>query len=129
MNLAEFAESTHKNGGGSFSFNGEEIPTSGYMVGGVTPSVILDPGTTLPRLILDLLHFYQRNQEHLDKDGLFLGTWVDPETGKIYLDVSQRVADLEEALKIGDLRGEIAIWDVINGQEISVQDRTVSELI
>ncbi|GAA4071582.1 hypothetical protein [Streptomyces hundungensis] len=50
--------------------------------------------------------------------GLFYGAWVDG--GLVYLDLSVNVRDREEAEAMGRLESQLAIFDVANGDVISL---------
>ncbi|MER7986957.1 hypothetical protein ABTY53_15385 [Streptomyces noursei] len=51
-------------------------------------------------------------------EGLFYGAWVDGEL--VYLDLSVNVADRAEAEAMGRLESQLAIFDVVNGDVISL---------
>ncbi|MGW1867977.1 hypothetical protein ACWCPS_20700 [Streptomyces mauvecolor] len=50
--------------------------------------------------------------------GLFYGAWVDE--GLVYLDLSMNVIDRSEAVAMGHLESQLAIFDVANGDVISL---------
>lgn len=52
---------------------------------------------------------------------LYIGSWVDSETGKVHLDVSENIYELDAALTLARQNDQIAIWDVINNQEIRLK--------
>lgn len=62
--------------------------------------------------------FRQKNKDVLSEDGVVLGTWLDPDTGNIYLDISKRFEDKAEAIKYASEHNEKAIWDVKNMENI-----------
>lgn len=45
------------------------------------------------------------------------GSWLDAETGTLYLDLSSHHADFSEALNALHVRGELALWDVADAVE------------
>lgn len=49
-----------------------------------------------------------------------IGSWTDQETGDLYLDVSYWYEDRAVALEVAQYRGEKAIWDLANAEEIRV---------
>lgn len=52
------------------------------------------------------------------KQGQLLGTWTDK--GKLYIDKTEHIKDLDEAIGRAKARGEIAIWDIKNKKEIRI---------
>lgn|GEM_PF-422919 len=59
-------------------------------------TVILSPGTDLPRT---LAAFIDANATSLREPDCWLGTWIDPDTGNCYLDITAIHLCLEEALR------------------------------
>ena len=47
------------------------------------------------------------------KRGCYAGFWV--ENGKVYCDLSKRIATKQQAVAIGKATGEIAVWDWKHG--------------
>lgn len=52
----------------------------------------------------------------LSKDGVFLGTWVDE--GKVYIDISENITDIENAKTVGIARKQLAIFDCFKKEVI-----------
>ena len=122
---------TMENEGMSLQLTDASVPTDGYMVA-------CDPGdnadirkaTVKPasefssqeeyeeEFKSQMADFVRRNADVLTRDGMHLGTWLDPETGICYFDISERVEDVEEAKRLGAQRNEISVWDVKNMTEI-----------
>lgn len=50
-----------------------------------------------------------------------IGSWLDSETGRVYLDAGTRHATRAVALRVARVRGELAIWDEQLMREIRVQ--------
>jgi len=48
----------------------------------------------------------------------FIGVWVDKANEKVYIDISVWIKNREQAVQKGIDEGQIAIWDIENGQEI-----------
>lgn len=48
------------------------------------------------------------------------GIWTDPTDGRIYVDPCEHVADRAAALELARERGELAIWDWVAGESVSV---------
>jgi hypothetical protein len=95
------------------------LPTDGYMVGGVVPSLILAPEAAK----------YSRTDAWIDEHwtklkasgDVFAGIWTDTETGLVYVDLSERYDDLYTALAVATARGELAIWDVASSKEVRTE--------
>lgn len=95
----------------------EGVPSpheAGYYVGGVCPSLVFDSVHDVDR---GELAWWIGNKGPSAK---FFGAWIDEEDGKVYFDVTQHFQTLQAALWVGQLRNEIAVWDIANGEEIRV---------
>jgi hypothetical protein len=93
-------------------------PISGYMVGGLVPSLILEPGQPLRE---DIETWIETQRKVIALPAPWFGIWEDSETGKIYVDLSQQYEDLYTALAVADSRKELAIWDVASAQEVRTE--------
>lgn len=51
----------------------------------------------------------------------YFGVWRDSESNIDFFDAVEVHSDLQEALRAAHLRGEIAIWDLANAEEIRVE--------
>lgn len=51
-------------------------------------------------------------------DTAHVGVWTDPVTGKVWIDNTVIVKDLDEALALGRQNGELAIWDFAKNEEV-----------
>jgi len=140
--LRELQRTAIADGGLSLSFADGTAPESGYMVSfeakndlGIISKADFEDPEKGPRAIFD---FLMDNQEFLDGDGNFFGVWFDndentydtegnvtgtkPEAERnpsYFLDVSQNVADRQEAIDLGIERNQKAIWDVVKQESIS----------
>ena len=65
------------------------------------------------------------NQDALDKSQHMLGLWRNPDDGKVYVDISLYVPDLETALRLGRAHDQLAIFDLAAGETITVDRRTI----
>ena len=92
----------------------EKVPLLGYYVGGVRPGLVVSDVSELDRG--DLAWFVGTTNAR------FFGVWKDTETGDIYFDAVTWITGLGEALYVAAERGEIAIWDIQNGEEIRVKE-------
>lgn len=93
--------------GGTYSVDGKAVPTAGYIVGGVVPSLI----NPTPAQIKDFV-------ETAPTD--YVGFWEDSATLALYVDAVDIVRTPEAAERLSKLRGEIAYFDVANGSEVRV---------
>ncbi len=62
--------------------------------------------------------FMDQHHEMLSQQGNFLGGWHDPDSGKIFLDISTNVQDRAEAIALGQKNNQISIYDVENGTTV-----------
>ena len=93
--------------GGTFNVNGRTVPTDGFFVGGVVPSLI----NPTPRQVLEFI-------ETVGTD--YVGFWEDSETLALYVDAVDHVHTARAAARLCELRSEIAYFDVTTGQEVRV---------
>jgi len=56
----------------------------------------------------------------------YLGSWTDPDTGMIYLDVVRVLQSRAEALELAESTGELAIWDLAASDAIFTPTGKVS---
>lgn len=89
------------------SINDLSVPVSGYAVAAAETQNSFGPSGLADVLILAPALGAQ-----------FVGGWLDEETGKFYFDATFVVDDLEEAKELGRRNGQIAIFDLANGEEI-----------
>jgi len=68
-----------------------------------------------------LIAFSRKNADLLAKDGHYLGTWVDSETGNVVLDVVIVVGTHEEAVRLGSQHDQDAYWDLGAKKEIRLK--------
>lgn len=112
MKLKQFKNRTLTNGGCSMSINGI-IPTSGYMVGIAGNERILNKQDFN---LKNIRAYVSDKFEKLVEPNMFIGSWENK--GKIYLDTSMNISNKEEAIRIARELGELAIFDIENGETI-----------
>ncbi len=104
-----------KDQGATVHRDGEANPHgSGYYVGGLFPS-----------LVFDSIHDVDRGEMAWwigTHPAQYYGIWEDDETGKVYIDAVQWAVSRYAAVSVGRDRGEIAVWDIKNGQEVRCND-------
>lgn len=106
-------DALHSGQDGSVHAETGHVPTKGYMVGGVSWTMVVSPELVDHYTILD---FLSAHKAVLSWDNYYVGWWEHK--GRIYFDVSQNISDRDSATEMGKLRGEIAIWDLDNSCEI-----------
>lgn len=117
------SEIYNKTMGGGYSVNVPtgDIPNEGLMMGiykNTDPrNKVLDKLTKK-----DIEQQYLANKSALDKQENYFGTWLDPESKKTYLDVSQKFApnELRKAVKFGERTNQIAGYNVGKGESFPV---------
>lgn len=100
------------NEGGTVPANDEPLPTTGYWIGGKYPPLVFKSVAELDRGEIAWWIGTHRAR--------WYGSWVDQETGKVHLDAVTHMHYRGTALDLGQVRGEISIWDISQGQEIRV---------
>ena len=106
--IEEIIEHTANNGGASINMATGNVPATGYMVSRAGSEII----TELPMMRDHLERFVQAYHEELDNTDTYLGTWLDPETGLVYLDISDNLDNLDTAVALGAERAQLAIYAV-----------------
>lgn len=105
--------------GGTVSLDGQPLPAYGYFVGGRITSLIIDlgdpaqPGADIDNFVKEV--------ESLP-DTSYLGWWTDEESGALYVDATTWVPDVDKALRLGEERGEIAIFDISVRSSLYLED-------
>ena len=64
-----------------------------------------------------LLAFALEHKDSLDDAGRYLGTWLDDDY-TLHIDVVEIIEDRDTAVSLGSLRNQIAIYDLLTGDEI-----------
>lgn len=118
MNLLNFLNDTITNGGASFNLlTGEYNPKNGYMVATSGHEVIIPieqyNQNTLAKYISEKASMLMGG---ITNDNYFLGSWIDGKN--VYLDISEKIDSLRDAMITGSNRKQLAIWDNGNSSEI-----------
>jgi hypothetical protein len=100
--------------GATISLYGSPAPVGGFYVGGSVESLVFGLGD--PIRFGPVRDFLSK----IETD--YVGFWLDDETGKTYFDAVDWYASESEALRVAAVRGELAVWDVLNDREIRVQE-------
>lgn len=93
--------------GGTFNRDGKSLPTAGYFVGGAVPSLINPTRAQVEEFVT-----------YVGAD--YVGFWEDSETLALYIDAVDHVHTDAAALRLSELRNEIAYWDIRAQDEIRV---------
>ena len=118
------------NGGSSTNLITGKSPKSGYMVC-INPerglAIDVPEGSKSEKIKAvreQVKGFIEKNRDLLFDEGAnkYMGTWVDTENNKLWLDVSTHFTNKQKAIKAANDGGEIAIFDVKNGTEIRLRD-------
>ena len=117
-------ELTATKGGASFNLHKGDLAGSDHYAVSVFPErgEILD-GPVSPEQLRD---FIGKNADLLEDPTNSIGTWHNQEDGKTYLDISVTVPSLDDALRLGREKGQIAIFDLKNFDEIKVPQSGVT---
>lgn len=123
MNLQTLVQDTIANGGASYNLvTGEYNPATGYMVAVASFGQVIEIGSnpTTAQVQKHVAEFIGKNAVALmggvGAPNKFVGTWTSG--GKLFLDVSVRIEDMDAALDIAERTNELAIWDCANGVAI-----------
>lgn len=102
----------------------EEAPVMGYAVGGdpQIPEVRIAGVRTAPLPVVKTLIDAHLELCHGWTDDGVAGGWV--REGDLYLDAPTIMWHLDDALRLAEERGELAIFDIENGREILLADQT-----
>lgn len=119
------AELTSKNDGASFNlFKGDLAGTPHYAVSVFPERGEVIQGQATPEHIAA---FVEKNQDLLQDPKNSIGTWFNKADGKTYLDISVTTPDIKEAATLGKANNQLAIFDLGNFQEISLQPHPSAE--
>jgi hypothetical protein len=114
-------ERVRENGGLSVNMVDGSEPKTGYMVakgsqyGSIASDADFYDPVKGPKILAD---YMKANKADLATGKNFLGLWHNKADGKVYLDVSENVLDLDDATQRGQSRDQISIWDVANFVEV-----------
>lgn len=121
--IAEIAlDSIAKTGGFSVHPVTTSSPTTGYMVSVVPESeTILNSKSDITGDLIG--KFLEENKSKFEsRPSLHVGGWIDSETGKVYLDLSERFDDIDDAIDAAEKTDQLAIWDLNEKSEIRKED-------
>lgn len=114
-------ERVRENGGLSVNMVDGSEPTSGYMVakgsqyGSIASEADFYDPIKGPKILAD---YMKNNKSDLATGKNYLGLWHNKDDGKVYLDISENIQNVDTARTLGAKRDQISIWDVANFAEI-----------
>lgn len=112
--VSELLEATMRDGGCTVDTKTFQ-PSSkaaGYFVGGTVPETVIEVSEHAAKSLKLAVSAALTNGVE------YLGTWVHE--NNIYVDGSQWITSLADAIKLGRERGELAIWDAGKAEEITL---------
>lgn len=127
MNFISVFDSIKANNGASYNLHTRTLnPDSGYMVAIPGFEQIVDIPEDLNKF-QDVVTSYCINRDMWDKivsnpDNIFIGFWIND--GKLYIDLTENIANEKEAVLTGYARNQIAIYDCANKQDIKMVAET-----
>jgi hypothetical protein len=74
----------------------------------------------------DLVDYAIQNNDLLSRPGHYLGAWHDPETHRVYLDISQVTNYPAEAAQLALAHDQIAYFDLGAGHSVTVNQQASS---
>lgn len=110
MDVHAILADTLKNGGGTYNLDGSAIPHNGFVValGRKFGAIVSDNSPIeFADMLTDIAAIgYAKT----------IGTWHNE--NRIYIDAVEIATDRNSAIELGELRNQIAIWDIANECEI-----------
>jgi hypothetical protein len=103
--------------GGTISLRGEDLPKTGYFVGGlVSPLIIPSPLEFAPDAKWEIEVFVSYLTESTDAS--YVGWWTDDETDNLWIDGTSWHPTELLAGNVGRERREIAVYDIAGQREV-----------
>jgi len=93
-------------------------PAAGYAVS-IFPDRSFGADASQMRLD-DLVNYVVQNADLLSDPGNHIGAWHDPETHRVYLDISRVVPTPDRAASLARAHDQIAYFDLSRGQSVTV---------
>lgn len=126
-NLAKVVVSrTREQGGLTINIQGT-TPTEGFVVSPYKPlERILEDARFTPE---EVAQYLTEQQATLQQAGHSLGTWYNSDDGRFYIDAVVVAPSQDEALALAAQHQQLAIWDVVNKQEIPVHAQTLPGVV
>jgi thioredoxin reductase len=119
---ALMADIDKPDGGFTYQPVTEEQPKGGYVVSPYPERSFAKDKITAT----DLYRYIQKNGDLLVEQHHYIGGWHDPESGKVFLDVSIAVPNEKEAERIAIEKDQISYFDVVNKRVVTVNKHATS---
>lgn len=131
-NMSEiFTRVKSPDGGGTITKDGRQSPISGFCYSPY-PEISQcynsaeDFAPDQKTLQNNLIKFYNKNKSYFKDGNSFIGFWNDPETGKVYLDVSKVTDDASNARSECKQHDQIAFFDLQSYESVTVDQNAKS---
>jgi len=100
----------------------EDSPTVGYMVGVVKAAeVVIDSKEEVTGELI--AKFMDDNKSQFEaRPALHVGGWIDGDSDKIYLDLSEQFDSIDDAIDSAESTDQLAIWDLNEKREIRKEE-------
>lgn len=131
-NMGEiFTRVKSPDGGGTITKDGRQSPISGFCYSPYpeisqcynSAEEFAPDQKTLQN---NLIKFYSKNKSYFNDSNSFIGFWNDPETGKVYLDVSKVTDDAANARSECKQHDQIAFFDLQSYESVTVDQNAKS---
>lgn len=118
MNAAQTLWQHRTNGVTVSPLSGKVVKTKrGYAVGGVCSGLVFDANVTEEEFTASVDSWLD---ETLPKRNVYCGVWFDTESQKIFVDGTDLISNLDNALMVAKRRNELAIWSFRDANEVRV---------
>lgn len=111
--MKDILEATLEAGGATFYADTLQMVhhDAGFYIGGAASTVVIPESEfTLETLSLAISDVSGRTR--------YIGTWIH--AGSVYVDAVTYLRDAKQALELARQRGELAVYDIAGGSELSV---------
>jgi hypothetical protein len=119
--VREVLKSIEKTGGFSVHPVSAKSPTTGFMCATVPHAEkIFQSSEEITQPAIQ--SYLDQHKDFLSENPkLHLGGWIDPDTEKVYLDLSEQFEDEASAVAAGIKHNQLAVWDVANKREVRIR--------
>jgi hypothetical protein len=118
MNRAKLVLEGFKKNNFNFNKEGEALSfKAGYMLGGFSEAFIIPLNEEAK--LLEAIELKLKELEARELEGLVLGLWAND--NKLYIELSKNILDREEAIAQGIAFNQLAIFDIVKGEEIDLR--------
>lgn len=119
-----FERLSAKDGGFTYQPVTGTEPTKGYALSTYPQRSWAKPASELK--LTDLVSYVKQNSDLFERDNHFLGAWHDPETNKVFLDISVLTEDQKKAERLANKYDQIAYFDIGAGKSVTVNRNATS---